>query len=70
MDQVSKKNPFMSGALKGKIPSFMEGLPGAFNPRRGSTSSALAGSSSSMVQGAGAGVREPLKSTKQVCAPW
>jgi hypothetical protein len=38
MEQVAKRNPFMPNSLKGKLPSFMDSMPGAFNSKRGSSS--------------------------------
>jgi hypothetical protein len=38
IEQVAKRNPFMPNSLKGKLPSFMDSMPGAFNSKRGSSS--------------------------------
>jgi hypothetical protein len=38
MEQVAKRNPFMPSGLKGKLPNFMDSMPGAFNSKRGSSS--------------------------------
>jgi hypothetical protein len=59
MEQVAKRNPFMPNSLKGKLPSFMDSMPGAFNSKRG-LSSTNQGSSSM-------GVPPSQQSTKQVC---
>ena len=60
MDQVAKKNPFMPGGFKGKLPSFMENMPGAFNSKK---------ASSSATRGVESGDRPPQQSTKQACHP-
>jgi hypothetical protein len=46
MEQVAKRNPFMPNSLKGKLPSFMDSMPGAFNSKRGSSSTSNQGSNS------------------------
>ena len=59
MDQVAKRNPFMPGGLKAKLPSFMDNMPGAFNSKRGSSSQG----------GTIAGVPAAQQSTKQASHP-
>ena len=61
MDQVAKKNPFMPGGFKGKLPSFMENMPGAFNSKK---------ASSSATRGVQSGDRPPQQSTKQARHPF
>ena len=61
MDQVAKKNPFMPGGFKGKLPSFMENMPGAFNSKK---------ASSSATRGVESGDRPPQQSTKQARHPF
>jgi hypothetical protein len=65
MEQVAKKNPFMHGGLKAKLPSFMDRIPGAFNPRKGADES----SPSVSGLGSGSGLRGSQQSTKQVSSP-
>jgi len=60
LEQVAKRNPFMPNSLKGKLPSFMDSMPGAFNSKRGSSSTSNQGSNSM-------GVPPAQQSTKQVC---